>query len=191
VSADAGDAAAGVSEGGALAGDAGVLAGGSPDSGANDAGADLGAQALSDSQLLALADALSSNEIAQAQAALPASTDADVQRFATQLTADHQAARATLSTLATGLGVTPASSSLSEQLAQESAAALQQLAAADAGGIDLLFVSSQVAELSRALTLLGQLEAAADAAALRAELVVLQSIVQQELSLARSLAALR
>jgi len=92
---------------------------------------------------------------------------------------------------ATGLGVTPASSSLSEQLAQESAAALQQLAAADAGGIDLLFVSSQVAELSRALTLLGQLEAAADAAALRAELVVLQSIVQQELSLAAGGAALK
>jgi predicted outer membrane protein len=177
--ADAGDAGTTVTSG-AL--DAAVPA-------AADAGATSAVLALSDSQLLFAADAISADEIAVAQAAESAGTDPDVQAFAARLVAEHQAIRSTLQSLATSLALVPASSSVSDDLTAEDAVALQALTVPDAGAIDTPFLTEQVAALTRALTLLSQLEAAADTAPLRAELLVVQSLVQQELEDARQLSA--
>lgn len=181
--ADAGDAGTATPSGTLDAGtlDAGAIA--------NDAGAPAAVLALSDSQLLFAADAISADEITAAEAAASALTDPDVQAFAAQLVVEHQAIRATLQALATSLALTPAASGVSDDLTNVDAAAQQALVGPDAGALDTPFLTEQVAALTRALILLGQLEAAADTAPLRAELVVLQSLVQQDLEKARQLSA--
>jgi len=146
--------------------------------------------ALDDAQVLLATDTLSAGEIAQVQTVQGALADAGVQAFAAALITEHQAARDTLNALATSLELTPAASSVADQIAADNSAAtaaLQALQGPDAGSLDAAFTSEQVTALTRGLTLLGELEATASAEALRSELVVLQSILQQELAQARQL----
>jgi uncharacterized protein DUF4142 len=154
-----------------------------------DAGAATGVAALTDGQLVLLADALLAGELDRARSALPALLDADVLAFAEQSSEQLDAARATLSALAGAIGVSSAASSEADEVAAANADALAGLVAPDAGGLDALFLSSQLDAEARALELLAPMIAAADAPELRAQLVVLRALQQQDLSRVRELAA--
>jgi hypothetical protein len=69
------------------------------------------------------------------------------------------------------------------------AAALEDLIGPDAGAIDEPYMSSRVAAHTRALELLAPMIGAADAEALRAQLIVLQAIQTQQLERARAILA--
>lgn len=71
----------------------------------------------------------------------------------------------------------------------ENVEALEQLTGPDAGSIDAPFLSSREAVHARALERFAALGAAADAPALRAQLLVLQALEQSALERARELSA--
>jgi hypothetical protein len=184
---DAGAGAdAGLPQAGADAGSASV------DAGAVDAGSDAGAVdaavlALSDAQILAVADALLAGEIDQARAAEPLLGDAEVLAFAEQTAAEREAARTTLGSLATAIDLAAEPSGIAAEVLAENASALEQLGGPDAGAIDAEFLSSREAVHARSLERFGALGAAADAPALRAQLLVLQALERATIERAREL----
>jgi predicted outer membrane protein len=195
--ADAGVADAGVNGG---IGDAGGPGSGSgvPPAGGGDAGAGAGAadagldravQALSDGQLLLVADTLLVGSTDAATRALASLADTGALGFAEQLLDEYTAARGTLAALAQAIGVNPIASDIATGVRGVNDAALAELVATDAGSLDGPFINSQVAAQTRALSLLPQLIAAADAPALRAQLIVLQALEQANLGRAQALAA--
>lgn len=194
---DAGAAAdASAPDGGAAsnldAGAADASAGGAgevPD-GVSDAGAvDPAVLALSDGQIAAVADALLAGEIDQARAAEPLLGDADVIAFAEQTASEREAARSTLASLASAIDVESEASALADEVLADNASALEQLAAPDAGPIDADFLSSREVVHARALERFVALEAAADAPALRAQLLVFEALEQSALVRASELSA--
>jgi uncharacterized protein DUF4142 len=188
---DAG-ADAGAGDGG-LELDAGAAAEVADAAAAPDASGDAGATgvaALEDGQLVLLADTLLAGELDRARTALPSLLDADVLAFAEQSSEQLDAARGTLDTLASAIGVSPAASSEADAVRAATDEALAQLVAPDAGGLDALFLSSQLEASTRSLDELAQMIAAADAPELRAQLVVLRALQQQDSSRLRELTLL-
>jgi hypothetical protein len=190
---DAGDAGALANSGGngtppAPVADAGVDAASVP-SPVVDAGAASEVAALGDDQLVLLADSLLAGELDRARTALPSLVDADVLAFAEQSGDALEAARATLATIADAIGVTPAASDVADAVRAESDSALEELVAPDAGGLDAVFLSSQLQAYSRSLELLPEMIAAADSPELSAQLVVLRALQQQDLSRIQALTA--
>jgi predicted outer membrane protein len=163
--------------------------GGDAGAGSLDAGADASVLALSDGQLLLLADALLAGEVDQAQAARASLANADVLGYADQVVVDRAAARSTLLTLSTAIGESPTASVVSDELQAANAAALEDLIGPDAGAIDEPYMTSRVAAHTRALELLAPMIGAADAEPLRAQLIVLQAIQTQQLDRARAILA--
>lgn len=187
--ADAGLADAGGSPGSTDL-DAGVADAGAAGSTGADAGAvDAAILALSDGQILAVADALLAGEIDQARAAEPRLGDPEVLAFAEQTAAEREAARSTLASLASAIEVAAEPSAVADDVLAENASALETLAEPDAGALDAGFLSSRGVVHARALERFGALAAAADAPALRAQLVVLEALERAALELARELAA--
>jgi hypothetical protein len=196
---DAGVDDAGAADGAGLTADAG-LGGSAASTGADaglgavaagvaDAGLAPGIQALSDGQILQVADTLLGGSIDQMNATLSLLGDAGVLGFAEQTLAEDSAARSTLSALRDVIGASPADSAVADEARTINDAALQELAVPDAGAIDARFMSAQLAAEARDLALLGQLLGAADAPVLRAQLVVLQALRQAQLERARAIAA--
>jgi predicted outer membrane protein len=163
--------------------------GGDAGAGSLDAGADASVLALSDGQLLLLADALLAGEVDQAQAARASLANADVLAYADQVIVDRAAARSTLLTLSAAIGESPTASVVSDELQAANAAALQDLIGPDAGAIDEPYMTSRVAAHTRALELLASMIGAADAEPLRAQLIVLQAIQTEQLDRARAILA--
>jgi hypothetical protein len=192
---DAGDAGlddAGLDDAGAgLTADAGV--GGSASSTGADAGAaaalDPNIQALSDGQILQVADTLLDGSIDRMNASLSLLSDAAVLVFVEQTLAEDSAAQSTLGALTAAVDATPSDSAVADDTRTANEAVLQELGALDAGAIDARFMSAQLLAEERDLALLGQLIAAADAPVLRAQLVVLQALRQARLGRAQGIAA--
>jgi hypothetical protein len=147
------------------------------------------AAALSDAQILLAADNLLAGTIAQAQAALPRLADTDAVGFAEQLVDDDAAARNTLALIGDAIGASPAGSDLADSITAESDAIAAAFAEPDAGALDALYIESTVTAHTAALSLVGELAAAADAPALRAQLVVLQTVVGLQLERAQEIGA--
>lgn len=158
-----------------------------------DAGAvDSAILALSDGQIVAVADALLLAEADQARAAEPLLVDADVIAFAEQTVAQREAARTTLASLAAAIDLGAEPSVLADEVLADSARSLEQLSLdPDAGAIDADFLSSREAVHAGALERFGALAAAADAPALRAQLVVFVALEQSALDRTRDLSASR
>jgi hypothetical protein len=154
-----------------------------------DAGVDPAILALSDGQIVAVADALLAGESDQARAAESLLGDAEVLAFAEQIVAERDAARTTLASLAAAIDVGAQPSALAEEVLADNARSLGQLSAPDAGPIDADFLSSREVVHARALERLAALGAAADAPALRAQLVVFEALEQSALGRARELSA--
>lgn len=176
--------------------DAGNDAGEATDAGAGaaDAGADASVLALTDGQLLLLADTLLLAEVEQAQAAQPFLADADALAYAEQVVVERAAARSTLQALSVALGETLADSAVNDDVRAASDAALDELSGPDAGALDpadldLAYMASRVAAHTRALELLAAMIGAADAEPLRAQLIVLQAIQTQQLERASAILA--
>jgi predicted outer membrane protein len=187
--ADAGLLDAGTDAGASLA-DAGVSA--PTDAGASDAGSSPDAsaspaQALSDAQILRVADALDAIEIERAQALSPLLEGAELQAFAQAMLDQHQLARDSWSLLSGVLDLLPADSELVGELQADGAAALQQLLGAEPEALSALYLSTEIADHDRALELSSQLIDAADAEALRAQLVVWRAIASDQRAAAEQL----
>lgn len=173
--------------------DAGAADAGAAGSASVDAGVvDSAILALSDGQIVAVADALIVGEIDHARAAEPLLGDAEVIAFAEQTVAEREAARATLASLAGAIDIGAEPSALADEVLADNASSLEQLARGpDAGSIDADFLSSREAVHARALERFALLAAAADAPALRAQLVVLAALEQSALDRTRDLSASR
>jgi Domain of unknown function (DUF4142) len=178
INAESTDAAAPAAAGDPL--DAGVGADAAPDG---------GAAALSDAQILQVADNLLAGAIAQAQAALPGLADPDAVAFAEQLIDEDAAARNTLVPVGDAIGASPAGSDIADAVDAESEARVAAFAGPDAGALDELYIELTLAAHAEALELVGELAAAADAPALRAQLVVVQTVLGVQLARAQQLAA--
>jgi hypothetical protein len=178
---------------GASTSDAGAADAGAGGSVSVDAGAiDSAVLALSDGQIVAVADALLLAEADQARAAEPLLVDADVIAFAEQMVAQREAARTTLASLAAAIDLGAEPSVLADEVLADSARSLEQLSLdPDAGAIDADFLSSREAVHASALERFGALAAAADAPALRAQLVVFVALEQSALDRTRDLSASR
>jgi predicted outer membrane protein len=169
---------------------AGVVDAGAAAPPADDAGAvDAAILALSDGQILAVADALLAGEIEQARTAEPLLGDPEVLAFAEQTAAEREAARSTLASLATALDVAAEPSALADEVLAENESALQPLAQPDAGALDAAFLSTRALVHGRALERFSALAVAADAPALRAQLVVLEALERSALELVGELSA--
>jgi predicted outer membrane protein len=136
-----------------------------------------------------VADTLLGGSIDPADVALAFLADPDALAFAEEIADEYGAARDTLAALAEAISATPADSDVAGGVRTANDDALQELVGTDAGASDALFMSAQVAAHTRALALLEQLIVAADAPALRAQLVVLQALEQVNLERARTVAA--
>lgn len=154
-----------------------------------DAGVDPAILALSDGQIVAVADALLAGESDQARAAESLLGDAEVLAFAEQTVAERDAARTTLASLAAAIDIGAQPSAFAEEVLADNARSLEQLSAPDAGPIDADFLSSREVVHARALERFAALAAAADAPALRAQLVVFEALEQSALGRARELSA--
>jgi len=173
--------------------DAGAADAGAVGSANVDAGAvDPATLALSDGQIVAVADALLAGESDHARAAEPLLGDADVIAFAEQTVAEREAARTTLASLAAAIDIGAEPSALADAVLADNTSALEQLSLGpDAGPIDADFLSSRELVHSSALERFAELAAAADAPALRAQLVVFEALEQSALDRARDLSASR
>jgi hypothetical protein len=179
---------------GANAGASNLDAGGSDASVVGSASVDAGAVdpailALSDGQIVAVADALLAGESDHARAAELLLGDAEVLAFAEQTVAEREAARTTLASLAAAIDVGAQPSALAEEVLADNARSLAQLSAPDAGPLDADFLSSREVVHARALERFAALGAAADAPALRAQLVVFEALEQSALGRVRELSA--
>ncbi|HTV18365.1 MAG TPA: DUF4142 domain-containing protein [Polyangiaceae bacterium] len=194
---DAGTGDAGADAGLGTGGTAGTPA--EPDAGAGASATDAGGaaadasavdaaiQTLSDGQVLAVADALLAGEIEQARAAEPALSNVDVLAFAEQTLAEREAARSTLASLAGALELVPAPSGIAEEVLAANASSLAPLLEPDAGALDAVYLGSRDAVHRRALELYQSLSSVADAPALQAQLLVLQTLEQSTLARASQL----
>lgn len=144
---------------------------------------------LNDGQILAVADALLAGEIEQARVAEALLGDADVIAFASETSAEREAARSTLTSLATAIGIEAEPSSLADDVIAGNATRLESLAAPDGGSIDAVFLSVSEDAHARALERFAALRAAADAPALQAQLLVLEALERSALDRSRELAA--
>ena len=173
--------------GGTGSADAGGAAG-AADASSGPSPVDAAVLALSDGQIVAVADALLAGELDQARAAEAQLSDADLLAFAEQTIAEREAARSTLASLATAIDVLAAPSDVAEDVLAENVASLAPLLTEpDAGSLDAAFLSTREAVHTRAFDRFTALAAAADAPALRAQLVVLQALEQSALERAREL----
>jgi hypothetical protein len=164
--------------------DAGVVASGS------DAGTvDAAILALSDGQIVAVADALLAGESEQARAAELLLGDAELIAFAEQTVAEREAARTTLASVAAAIDIGAEPSALADEVLADNERSLEQLSAPDAGPIDAEFLSSREVVHARALDRFAALGASADAPALRAQLVVFEALEQSALGRVRELSA--
>lgn len=176
------------------AADAGAAAAAAlPDAGLGDAGSasDAGEspeQALSDAQILRVADTLDAIEIDQAQAVLPLLGGPELQTFAQEMLDQHQLARDSWSVLAGALDLVPVDSALADELQADAAGTLQQLLRADPELLPALYLSTEVADHDRAIELLNELIGAADADTLRAQLTVWRTIASDHRAAAEQLA---
>lgn len=157
--------------------------------GTPDAAAATGAAALSDGQILLVADTLLAGGIGQAQAALPGLAEPGAEAFAEQLIDEHAAARNTLAAIGESIGAGEATSNIADALSAENDALAAALAAPDAGSIDALYLESLITAHGAALVLVGELRTGADAAALQAQLLVIQALLELQLGRAETIAA--
>jgi hypothetical protein len=157
--------------------------------GAADGGLDPSIQALSDGQILLVADTLLVGSTDAASAARAGLADPEALAFAEQLLDQYVPARGTLRALGQALGTAPAESTVAAAARGANDALLEPLSAVDAGALDVPFINSQLAAHGRALEQLAQLIAAADAPPLRAQLSVLQALEQANLERAQAIAA--
>jgi hypothetical protein len=167
------------------ASDASAVGSGSVDAGAIDAAI----LALSDGQIVAVADALLAGESDHARAAELLLGDAEVLAFAEQTVAEREAARTTLASLAAAIDIGGQPSALADEVLADNSRSLEQLSAPDAGPIDADFLSSREVVHARALERFIALGAAADAPVLRAQLVVFEALEQSALGRVRELSA--
>lgn len=155
---------------GGQAGMAGASAGVDAGGGAGEGGAGAGGAptaSLSDAQILLVLDTLNRGEIEEAWAALPRLEDADAEAFAQMMIDDHSAARQSVVATADALDVDPQPSPVQLALEQESEAHVAALRMSGAEDLSPSYMALQVSAHAEALTLLGELESAADAAALQ------------------------
>lgn len=145
--------------------------------------------ALSDAQILLVLDTLNQGEVEEAYAALPRLAVPDVEAFAQQMITDHGSARQ--SVLATGesLELSPMPSPVQADLKEESEAHVATLRVAPATSVDETYIGLEVAAHADALSLLKQLDAAADAAELRTLIGTLSATVQDHYDSATSIQA--
>lgn len=170
--------------------DAGATDASSVGAAADDAGAvDPAILALSDGQIVAVADALLAGESEHARAAELLLDDAEVLAFAEQTVAEREAARTTLASLAAAIDIGAEPSALADEVLADNQSALEQLSAPDAGPSDADFLASREAVHARALERFAALEAAADAPALRAQLLVFEELERSALARVRELSA--
>jgi hypothetical protein len=147
------------------------------------------AAALSDAQILLVADNLLGGAITQAQAALPRLTNADALGFAEQLIDEDAAARNTLTLIGDAIGASPAGSDIADTISAESDVLSAAFAEPDAGALDALYIESTLTTHTAALSLVSELAAAAGAPELRAQLVVLQTVLGVQLERAQGIGA--
>jgi hypothetical protein len=147
------------------------------------------AAALSDAQILLVADNLLAGAISQAQAALPRLANADALGFAEQLIDEDAATRNTLALTGDAIGASPAGSDIADAISAQSDALGAAFAEPDAGALDALYIDSTLTAHAAALSLVSELAAAADAPALRAQLVVLQTVLGVQLERAQEVGA--
>jgi hypothetical protein len=147
------------------------------------------AAALNDAQILLVAENILTGAIAQAQAALPRLADADAVGFAEQLIDEDAAARNTLGVVGDAIGASPAGSELADAISAQSDALSAAFAEPDAGALDALYIESTLTAQTETHALVGELAAAADAPALRAQLVVVQTVLGLQLERAQQIGA--
>lgn len=165
-------------------GDAGTTDGASGGDGASaDAATD-----LTDPQIGAVTTAANTGEIAQAQAALPKLSNAQVKAFANSMVEMHGAAQTRQSALLQGKQITPQENLTSTALKQESDTIVAALMAASATDVDRLYIDQQVAVHTKVLGLLDTvlIPSAADSD-LRTELTTARGDVQTHLTQAQQI----
>jgi predicted outer membrane protein len=179
---DTGDAGnGGEAVGGSNGGEAGNAgAGGAAEAGAGGmAGAGGGATAaLQDAQILLVLDTLNQGEVEEAYAALPRLSVPAVQAFAQQMVMDHSTARQSVVSAANSLQLNPTPSDVQLNLKQEAETHVAMLRGTAAANLDRAYIEMQVAAHADALALLNDLEATADAEALRTFIGTLETAVQ-------------
>ena len=134
--------------------------------------------ALQDAQILLVLDTLNQGEVEEAYAALPRLAVPAVQAFAQQMVMDHSTARQSVVAAANSLQLNPAPSDVQLNLKQEAETHVAMLRETTAANLDGTYMEMQVAAHTEALALLNDLEAAADAAALRTFIGTLETAVQ-------------
>jgi putative membrane protein len=179
---EAGNGGGGVAAGRSNGGEAGSGgAGGAEEAGAGGmagAGGDAATAALQDAQIVLVLDTLNEGEVDEAYAALPRLAVPAVQAFAQQMVMDHSTARQTVVSAANSLQLNPTPSDVQQDLKQEAETHVTMLRETSTANLDRTYIEMQVAAHAEALALLGNLEAAADAAALRTLIGTLETAVQ-------------
>jgi putative membrane protein len=134
--------------------------------------------ALQDPQILLVLDTLNQGEVEEAYAALPRLSVPAVQAFAQKMVMDHSTARQSVVSTANSLQLNPSPSEVQLNLKQEAEAHVTMLRETSAANIDRTYIEMQLAAHEEALALLNDLEAAADADALRTLIATLETAVQ-------------
>ena len=195
---DGGDVSRDGGTGGSEAGSAGADGGSQDASGNGDAASsssdaasseDSGGSAeLTDSQIGAVTSAANNGEVAQANAALPKLSNADVKAYANSMVAMHSAAQTRQAALLQQKQITPQENPTSTMLKQDSDKIVAELSAAAASAVDSLYIDHQVEVHGSVLELLDQvLIPSASDADLRAELVATRGEVRTHLNEAKQL----
>jgi predicted outer membrane protein len=137
---------------------------------------------LSDAQILAVLDTLNLGEITEAEAAEPRLMDEDVVEFAEHMVEEHGAAREEVTAAAMTLMLTPAANPTQMQLKTDSDARVTAITNADAAMVDTVYVAGQVMAHTTAVSLLTELQAAADAQPLKDLIGMQRTAVQEHLT---------
>jgi putative membrane protein len=133
---------------------------------------------LQDAQILLVLDTLNEGEVDEAYAALPRLSVPAVQTFAQQMVMDHNTARQSVASAANSLQLNPSPSDVQQDLKQEAETHVAMLRGTSTANLDRTYMDMQVAAHGEALALLNELEAAADAPALRTFIGTLETAVQ-------------